>query len=143
MRPLRRTIPIACVVLLTQACITRGQVAPVDAGNSLQITQSGTSKTGLSAADFAKTNAQTALEAIRMLRPEFLRTSMRAPSIAEPAELSVYENGRYSGPVTVLSLIPVSVLIEVRRIEPMEAKSLFGSNCQCDGGVILVRTMKP
>ena len=54
--------------------------------------------------------------------------------------VSVYENGRYIGGVDMLSGIPLGILVDVRRIEPVEAMIRFGSTCPCDGGVILVRT---
>jgi hypothetical protein len=52
----------------------------------------------------------------------------------------VYVNGRYAGGANVLSLIPLRVLIEIRYLDAVAAKSLFGSYCPCDAGAILVRT---
>ena len=92
-------------------------------------------------ADLRRVRGTTALEAVRQLRPDFLRISMRKmnETNAMPA-VSVYENGRYIGGVDMLSGIPLGILVEIRRIEPVEAVILFGSTCPCDGGVILVRT---
>ena len=92
-------------------------------------------------ADLHRVRGTTALEAIRELRPDFLRISLRKmnESNASPA-VSVYENGRYIGGVEMLSGIPLGMLVEIRRIEQVEAMILFGSKCPCDGGVILVRT---
>jgi hypothetical protein len=52
----------------------------------------------------------------------------------------VYVNARYAGGADVLSLIPLRVLIEIRYLDAVAAKAMFGSYCPCDGGAILVRT---
>jgi hypothetical protein len=53
---------------------------------------------------------------------------------------SVYENGLYRGGAERLSDIPISIVIEIERLSSIEAKVLFGASCQCDGGVISVKT---
>jgi hypothetical protein len=91
--------------------------------------------------DLAKVRGTTVADAVRQLRPEFLRAGGRRMSHpASPATPSVYVNGRYAGGGDVLGLIPLSVLIEIRYLDAVAAKGVFGSYCPCDGGAILVRT---
>jgi hypothetical protein len=94
--------------------------------------------------ELLKVQGSTALDAVRQLRPEFLRaTSRTGVGTGGAPAVSVYENGRYLGGVETLSDIPLRVLQEVRRVEPVEAKSMFGSSCPCEAGVILIRTSPP
>jgi hypothetical protein len=53
---------------------------------------------------------------------------------------SVYLDGRFAGGPEALGRIPLAVVIEIRYLIAMAAKSEFGSYCPCDAGVILVRT---
>ena len=84
--------------------------------------------------------ANTAADAVRQLRPEFLRSTPTNAFSTTPALPSVYLNGRYAGPLDILSTIPVGPIVEIRYARTAAAKSVFGSYCACDGGVILVRT---
>lgn len=91
--------------------------------------------------DLAKVHGTTAADAVRQLRPEFLRAGgRRLTPPGSPVSPSVYVNGRYAGGTDVLSLIPLRVLIEIRYVDAVAAKGLFGSYCPCDAGAILVRT---
>jgi hypothetical protein len=107
------------------------EVEPPRGGKGGQITPS----------DLAKVRGTTAADAVRQLRPEFLRVGGRrmTPS-SSPGGPSVYVNGRHAGGTDALDLIPLGVLVEIRYLDAVAAKSLFGSFCPCDAGVILVRT---
>ena len=59
-----------------------------------------------------------------------------------PAKATVYVNGRYTGEADVLALISLTEVSEIQYVGAMAAKSQFGSQCRCDGGVILVRTVR-
>ena len=91
--------------------------------------------------DLAKVRGTTAADAVRELRPEFLRPGGRriTPS-SSPDGPSVYVDSRHAGGTDALSLIPLGAIVEVRYLDPVAAKGLFGSYCPCDAGVILVRT---
>jgi hypothetical protein len=90
--------------------------------------------------DLAKVHGTTAADAVRQLRPEFLRAGGRRMSQpASPATPSVYVNGRHAGGADVLSLIPLRTLVEIRYVDAVAAKGLFGSYCPCEAGAILVR----
>jgi hypothetical protein len=91
--------------------------------------------------DLAKVRGTTAADAVRQIRPEFLRAGGRRMSRPTSAATpSVYVNGHYAGEADVLGLIPLRVLIEIRYLDAVAAKTLFGSHCPCDGGAILLRT---
>lgn len=146
MNPSRNFAQFLTVAVLagTQACATASQPAELASSVSLQSGEP-SQRTGapgrIVAGDLSKVQGETALDAIRQLRPEFLHlTSRRVNGAAAPPAPSVYENDKYAGGVDVLNLIPIRVVVEIRRVEPVEAKSLFGASCQCDGGIILVRT---
>jgi hypothetical protein len=126
-----------------QACATASQPAELTLSAPLQGEPS--HRTGVPgrivAADLPRVQGATALDAIRELRPEFLHlTGRRTGTASAPPAPSVYENGKYAGGIDVLNIIPIRVVLEIRRVEAVEAKSLFGSSCQCDGGIILIRT---
>ena len=79
-------------------------------------------------------------EAVRRLRPEWLRVSPSARQSAEPGSASVYANDSYVGGLEALRLIPVGAVEEMRYLTPSAARSWFGMFCPCAGGVILVTT---
>lgn len=109
----------------------------------LEAFEQGTGSTGdeIVLGDLAKVRGTTAADAVRQLRPEFLRAGGRRMSHpASSATPSVYVNGRYAGGADALSLIPLGVLIEIRYLNAVAAKGMFGSYCPCDGGAILIRT---
>lgn len=123
----------ACALAIVQACASANHQAPID--------PEAREASSVSTVDVTRTNARTALDAIRQVRPEFLRASMRTPAssytVTEPV---VYENGRYLGGIDRLAMIPVDALVEVERVEAIEARARLGVSCRCDGGVIFIRT---
>jgi hypothetical protein len=96
-----------------------------------------TSEIGL--ADLRKVQGTTAADAVRQLRPEFMRGGRRTND-ASPPTPSVYVDGRHAGGVDVLSLIPLTPVVGILYLDAVAAKSLFGSYCPCEGGVVYVRT---
>lgn len=97
------------------------------------------SRSILTRGELAATNAETTLEAIERLRPEFLLGHARPPGLAW-APITVYLNDRYEGDVSLLNTIPLSAIREVNLLRPTEALIRFGTTCRCPGGVILVDT---
>lgn len=79
-------------------------------------------------------------EAVRRLRPEWLRVSPSARQSAEQGLASVYANDSYVGGLEALRLIPVGAVEEMRYLTPSAARSWFGMFCPCAGGAILVTT---
>ena len=85
--------------------------------------------------------ANTAAEAIRQLRPEFLRTVPSQQVGVRAATPAVYVDNRLAGGLEVLAGIPLGFVSEIRRFSPLSAKTTFGSYCECQGGVIVVTTI--
>ena len=85
--------------------------------------------------------ANTAAEAIRQLRPEFLRTVPSQQVGVRAATPAVYVDNRLAGGLEALAGIPLGLVSEIRRFSPLSAKSTFGSYCECQGGVIVVTTI--
>jgi hypothetical protein len=79
-------------------------------------------------------------EAVRRLRPEWLRASPSARQSAEPGAASVYTRDSYVGGLEALRLIPIAAVEEMRYLTPTAARSWFGMFCRCAGGVIVVTT---
>lgn len=84
----------------------------------------------------------TVLDAVRQLRPEFLRLSPPRSVYGEPARPSVYLDSRYAGTLETLGTLSLEPVEEIQRLSAVAAKSVFGSYCKCDGGVIHVRTRR-
>jgi len=95
----------------------------------------------LTRSDLAATNALTMVDALMRLRPEFLRGSARGPLIGKP-EIAVYLNNQYAGEPSVLNTIPLSAVREITFLHPTEARSRYGSFCQCANGAIIVATLR-
>ena len=92
------------------------------------------------AAELRGASGWTAFDAVRQLRPEFLRSESPRTFGSGPTPPSVYLDGRHVGGLEVLATISLDPVIEIRRLASGAAKNMFGSYCKCDGGVILVRT---
>jgi hypothetical protein len=96
----------------------------------------------ITAVELASVRGTTA-DAVRKLRPDFLRVHDQRTTVRESATTpSVYVNGHYAGEASVLELIPLTVVIEIHYVNAVAAKSMFGSYCPCDQGVIFVRTSR-
>jgi hypothetical protein len=99
------------------------------------------SRSILTGTDLAATNAETVVEAIARLRPEFLLGHARPPALGR-AQIALYVNDAYEGDISLLNTIPLSEIREVSLLQPTEALSRFGVTCRCPGGVILVNTRR-
>lgn len=81
-------------------------------------------------------------EALERVRPEFLR----GPGIPNPrgeiAGPSVRLNGNRVGAPDILKLVQVAEVMDVRYRRPATALTMYGSTCDCIGGVIEVTTRR-
>ncbi len=141
----QRLIVASLLFALTQACASSNQMhrTALDVSNEPEVLRSATARNAVTFVDLTKSSASNLFDALRQLRPEFMGASTRTTAVTAVHELSVFENDRYLGSLSMLSMIPLEVVVEVRRLSPVEAKSVFGSSCPCDAGVIHVRTRKP
>jgi hypothetical protein len=93
----------------------------------------------LGRADLLSVDGESAADAVRQLRPDWLRPN-RAPGKAELVRPSVYIDGRYAGGPDELRLVPLATALDLRFLPPSAAWDQFGAACRCEGGVILVVT---
>jgi hypothetical protein len=95
--------------------------------------------TSLTATDLQAVKAMTTLDAVRQLRPDFLRVSSRADRNATAP--AVYVNGMLAGGLLWLESIQLAEVREITFFHPMEARFRFGPTCPCDGGIVAVQTV--
>jgi hypothetical protein len=128
-----------CSSAASLSSVSRQQNAPITAPTR----PTGAAET-LTAAEILGANALSTPEAVRRLRPEFLRpTVVWTPDAGSVrAYPSVYLNGVHAGGPDILESVPLSVVEEIRFVRSTEAKAWWGSLCPCSGGVISVRTKK-
>ena len=97
----------------------------------------------LTLAELIESRATSTGEAVRRLRPEFLRPTSTASSSGLVKLLAaVYVNDAYAGGPDVLSTIPLAAVQEIRFVTAAQAYDHWGSHCTCSGGVIHVRTTR-
>lgn len=89
------------------------------------------------AAELRTAKGVSAADALRQLRPHFLRGGARNGN-AVASTPAVYVNGQYVGGIDALEIIGISMVVEIRHLDAIAAKSMFGSYCHCERGVILV-----
>jgi len=125
-------VPAAC---LSAACAT----APVSAGPRSRLAEARPSSATLTAADFERVpDASTALEAVRQLRPLFLRPRPAGFVARNQAPvLAVYINGMYAGNADVLQTIPTNTVQRMRYLQRTEAMTFAGSQTRGDGFIMV------
>lgn len=98
-------------------------------------------ETVLLAADIRASKARTALDAIRRLKPQFLRRRV-IPSAWDPYDgfPAVYVDGILLGELRTLESIPAEQVVEIRYVTPLAYGLIHGASHS--GGVISVRTKK-
>jgi hypothetical protein len=80
---------------------------------------------------------RTALDAVRSLRPQFLRTRPSgSTSNREPVPIAVYVNGARRAGVEALDQIQAIAVIEIRWLSGRDATTRFGANHE--SGALLV-----
>jgi hypothetical protein len=89
----------------------------------LQAPRAGSNSAILGEDDIARTDAPTAYQAIRQLRPEFLSVARARGTTDEPA---VYVDGVRLGGVDVLHTLATTTIREIHRLTPPEATFRFG-----------------
>jgi outer membrane cobalamin receptor len=126
-----RRIAVLATVVVASACV-RGNSGGTSVHGSNEV---------ISRAEIAKTQAQTAYDAVQKLRPAFLRsrgaTSLLLPAEQEPV---VYLDDRRMGGVSFLRDIPVADVFEIRYLSAAQAQLRWGSGHA--SGVIQVISVK-
>ena len=141
-------VGILCVaVVVCSACATTHRsnpwLASQRATEDNDAVRLGPSAYRLTANEIIDSRVTSTAEAVRHLRPEFLRATS-TPTLTGVARVqpSVFLNGDYAGGPEVLETIPLAAIEEISLIHAAQAHSRWGASCQCAGGVILVRTKK-
>ena len=112
--------------------------------DAFEPTPFGVSSDILTATEVAQGNVVTTGDAVRKLRPQFLRSSSAlGKSGFETMWPSVFLNGRYAGGLDQLETIPLDAVEEIRFIRSFQARFAWGPTCRCAGGVIHIRTKGP
>jgi hypothetical protein len=126
--PVSSRLIVALLATLTTACasanLQQGRVAP-PVGEELQ-----------------RTGATSLYDALQRVRPDFLRGSGPTSARGEISLPSVRLNGVRVGAPDVLRLILVAEVVDVRYRRPVTALTMYGSTCDCIGGVIEVTTRR-
>jgi hypothetical protein len=131
-------IIVVTVLACSSATQARGSAGSLEAA---VISSPASSRSILTRADLAATNAETVVDAIARLRPEFLLGHVRPPALGR-AQIALYVNDIYEGDISLLNTIPLSEIREVNLLQPAEGLFRFGVMCRCPGGVILVSTRR-
>lgn len=131
-----RVVAVALVVVAGEACARRAEVngamrEALDVGTHARANV-------ITAAELASAGAAETIDAVRRLRPSFLRGSVRVTRVSP--EIAVYVNDQYDGDVGSLTTIPLRVIQEIVFLEPVEAHVRFGPWCPCANGALLVTT---
>jgi hypothetical protein len=94
----------------------------------------------LGRADLLSVHGESAADAVRQLRPDWLRPNRAPGRAAELVRPSVYIDGAYAGSPDELRLVPLATALDLQFLPPSAAWDQFGAACRCEGGVILVVT---
>ena len=96
----------------------------------------------ISVADLRSVAAPTTGDAVRRLRPSFVRANPIPGNIdGAMATPSVYVDGNYLGGLEALELVQIDEVKEIRFIRANAAKNWWGPSCPCAVGVIHVHTL--
>ena len=90
-------------------------------------------------AEIATSRSTTAYDAVRALRPEFLRRRYPSPLSPDGQLPTVYVDDHFEGDVGALRMLPASAVARIRLLTPVEAGHRFGIAHDHRGGVILVQ----
>lgn len=112
------------------------------ASASLTTTASGvrhdSSRYSLGPTELGASRASNAEEAIRRVRPEWLRANPTLRHGEPAAHAVVYVGDSYLGELDVLRLVQTAEISAIRYLTPMEARGRFGPSCGCGAGAIVV-----
>src|SRR5262245_30669869 len=147
MRNSSTMIVLLLAAAASAACAGRAPVTGISRQQVMGVAEPsriGSSSDKLAAVELLAANATSTAEAVRRLRPEFLRpVLLPTPDAGTVATYpSVYLNGVHAGGIDALESVPLEVVEEIRFIRAAQAKDWWGSYCPCNAGVIAVRTKK-
>lgn len=127
------------MALACSRAATVGQSTAVTRDDTMEAPRDFARSDRILAAEFTQVRGSSAAHAVRQLRPQFLYSSQRGPARLAQQLPAVYVNGQHVGGIEALEIIGLQTVEEIRHVDPTAAKSMFGSYCPCDGGVIMVQ----
>ncbi len=142
-RPAARTLLLLSIV----ACATGG-AASTGADNGASATPTRSTASFLVAEDLRKTDALNLGDAIKRLRPQWIRRSSAnqanttglSTSPAEP--VAVWINNNRAGGLEVLDQFPITSVRSVQYFSPSEAQARFGTSYS-SGAIQIITTASP
>jgi hypothetical protein len=97
----------------------------------------------VSAADLKQLGDLSLDQALRRLRPNFLRVNPSGRARLGSADFAtIYIDNSYAGTPDMLRLVPIAAVEEVSYLTPSAAHDRFGAYCPCSAGVIVVNTRR-
>lgn len=126
-RSISRTIAFAVALIAVAGCASAGGGSGGGGGSS-----------ALTAEDLRQANEPNLYNAVRRLRPNWLRP--RGSQISG-GEVALFVNGTPTGTVAQLNSIPIESVTEVRYYSPSEAGFTFGT-VGGNSGVVAVSTQR-
>ena len=128
---------VALLLVALGGCASRPAGAPATQQSS---SRPHTSRDVITADELATIDAQTALQAVQRLRPNFLQTRGGASmSITQgPVNIVVYVDQTRMGGVSTLSQIPVTEIKEIRYLNATDATQRYGTGHGA-GAIIVTR----
>lgn len=123
---------VASVSLVLTACASAGS-SHISAYDTLSAGAT------LTAADFARVpSASTALDAVRQLRPLFLRPRPGSNALRnQPGVVAVYIDNLYAGNLDVLQTLPPSAIERMHYLQRTDAMTFAGSATAGDGFIMV------
>ena len=129
------------VVLFALALVSASAACSSTGTTSGGAARANSNRNVISAADLANANDVTVFDAIRRLRPAWLRVRGRGMvDINRESTIPVYIDGVLSGSTRLLGRIQPSRVQEIRYLEPNDAEIRYGSSHR-DGAIRV--TLKP
>ena len=135
-RAVTRTVVALSAALLATGCLAR---SPVPAAAAIRRESS---RYALGQPELSTSAAVNAEEAIRALRPEWLRANPTLRHAEQAERAVVYVGYMYLGDLDALRLIQRAEVSSIQYLTPMEARGRFGPTCRCSAGAILINRVE-
>ena len=137
---IRSLLVISAAFLVTVGCASSGGSSGATQQSASSPSRQRGSRDVITQEELANTDVQTALDAVRRLRPNFLQTHGGASaSITQaPQDVVVYvDNTRMGGP-SALAQIPINDVKEIQYLNGTDATQRFGTG-HGSGAIIVIR----
>ena len=137
----RSLIIISAAILTTAGCASSpGGTAGATQQSSSAPSRARGSRDVITQEELAQVDVQTALDAVRRLRPNFLQThgGMSSSITMGPQDVVVYVDNTSMGGPSALAQIPVADVKEIQYLNGTDATQRFGTG-HGSGAIIVIR----